>query len=104
MSSKEIIEKYFKCWIENDREGARSFMADNLKFRSPRDSFDNADEFMDECWSFAKDFNEMNIQHEIYDSNGGYIVYNAGDKCFGELYKMRDGRITEIYVTFDPTR
>ena len=67
------------------------------------DNFDSADTFLDKCWSYSKDFNEMEYLHEVYADNSGYIVYRMGDFWVGELIKCKDGKITEIYVTFKPT-
>jgi ketosteroid isomerase-like protein len=65
MDTREIVTGYYHAWLASDREGARSLLADDLKFKSPHDRF---------------------------------------DFCCGELLKVRDGRISEIYVTFEPTR
>jgi len=104
LNTHNIIKKYYDCWLNNDRDGARSFLADDLKFRSPQDSFDNADDFISTCWKFAEGFDRMDYLHEIYSEKGGYIVYSGGDFCCGELIIIRDSKISEIYVTFEPTR
>lgn len=78
-------------------------MADDLKFRSPTDNFDSADEFIKQCWKYAEDFNQFEILHSVYDTENGYIVYSSNGFCCGELLKLQDNKISEIYVTFNPT-
>lgn len=104
MLSKKIIEEYYDCWIDNDRKGASSYLADDLIFRSPQDNFDSAGAFLDACWKYSRDFNSMEYIHTLFTDDGAYIVYTGKDFCVGELIKIRGGKISEIYVTFDPTR
>ena len=104
MTSEEIIRDYYQAWIDSDRDRARAFLADDLKFRSPDDEFDTADSFLDKCWVFSEGFDRMDMVHELYGEAGGYIVYSFGEFACGELIKTRDGKIVEIYVTFQPTR
>ena len=103
MTTEPIIKAYFGHWLKGDREAARASLADDLTFRSPADNFESADAFIDKCWALSEQFNTMDILHQVYDDDGGYLVYRTGDFCCGELHKVRDGRISEIYVTFNPT-
>jgi len=104
MDIERIIKDYYQAWIESDREKARSYVADDLKFVSPNDHFESADEFLDVCWTFSKGFDKMDIHHEVYSEDSAYLVYSGNGFCCGELLKIRDGKISEVYVTFDPTR
>ena len=104
MDTKELIDKYYGCWLNSDRNGARSLVTDDLKFRSPQDNFESADDFFNKCWKFSEGFNAMDILHAVYDSDGAYIVYGGEGFWCGELIKTEDGKIKEIYVTFDPTK
>lgn len=104
MNVQEIIKEYYDGWLGSDREKALSFLADNLKFRSPQDNFDSAKAFLDKCWEFSENFNKMEIEHAVYGPDSAYIVYLGNGFCCGELIKVRGGKISEVYVTFDPTR
>jgi len=53
-SPKDIIAIYYNSWVINDKPSAREQLADDLLFRSPNDSFDSADAFMDACWQFSE--------------------------------------------------
>ena len=104
MTPRQIIEKYYHAWLISDREQARALLADDLVFHSPGAGFHNADEFLDACWKLSEGFTHMDVDHTLYGDDGGYVVYRTAGVCCGELIKVRDGKITEIYVTFDPTR
>jgi len=103
MSTKQVIADYYRAWIDGDRDKARSLLADSLKFRSPSDNYDSADEFFDCCWKYSEGFNEMPMLHEDYGTDSGYIAYRIGDMANGEFIRTRDGKIDEIYVTFNVT-
>jgi hypothetical protein len=104
MKNKVIVEEYYQSWIDSNREKARSLLADDLKFRSPRDNFDSAEDFINACWGLSESFNTMEDLHTVFDADGAYIVYRGENFCCGELLKIIDGKVQEIYVTFDPTR
>ncbi len=104
MTPEETIKSYYRCWVTNDRSGARALLADKLTFRSPQDNFDNADDFIETCWRYAEQFNSFDIQHAVYDTKAAYIVYGSETFCCGELIKLQDDKISAIYVTFNPTR
>lgn len=104
MNIKEIIYDYYLGWVDNDRGKVRSLLDSNLKFRSPKDSFETADEFLEKCWKYAEGFDVFNVQHEVYGEDCCYVVYGSIDFCCGDLLKVRDGKIYEIYVSFNPVR
>lgn len=101
--TKSVIARYYRAWIESDQDTARSFLADNLKFRSPDLNVDSADDFMNACWEYAASFNEKEVIHEVYGEHEAYYVYKFNEFCVGELIKVVNGKITEVYVTFNPT-
>ena len=103
MTVEPVIKGYYEHWLKGDREAARTALADDLTFRSPADNFDSADAFIDKCWHLSEQFNAMDVVHEVYDDGSGYLVYRTGDFCCGEYHKVREGKISEIYVTFNPT-
>ena len=89
--------------VSNDRSGARSRLADDLIFRSPMNDFDGADAFLDCCWEYAEGFNSYQPVQEAYDDNSAYVAYGVGEMKVGEFIRMRDGKISEIHVTFKVT-
>ncbi len=104
MNIKEIVYDYYLSWVNNDREKVQSLLDPNLKFRSPKDSYESADAFLENCWKYAEGFNVFNVKHEVYDVECCYVVYGSIDFCCGDLLKIRNGKIYEIYVTFNPER
>ena len=103
MNTEDILASYYDAWLRTDRAAARAHLCDDLVFRSPKDAFASADEFLGACWQYAEDFTEMTLLHGVYADESAYIVYRSADFCVGELHKFRDGKIAEVYVTFDPT-
>jgi ketosteroid isomerase-like protein len=101
--TKSITDAYYQGWVRSDRDAVRSLLADDLLFRSPEDDFDAADEFLDACWKFAEGFDAFTVEHAVYAEDGAYVVYTFGDFACGELLKIENGKISEIFVTFNPT-
>ena len=100
---KDIIAIYYNSWVINDKISAREQLADNLLFRSPNGNYDSADIFMDACWQFSEHFSEFNLLHQAYEENKAYIIYPIDNIYIGEFIKFKDGKISEIYVSFNPT-
>lgn len=103
MEIRQLISEYYGCWVGNDRAGARALLADDLVFRSPMHDFDGADEFMNCCWQYAAGFSSFEPVQEAYGGNTAYVAYGVGDIKVGEFIRMRDGLISEIWVTFRVT-
>ena len=103
MDSGRITREYYGCWINNDRAGARGLLADDLVFRSPMDNFAGADAFLDSCWQFAEGFESFEPVQEAYADNTAYVAYSVGEMMVGEFLRFRDGRISEIWVSFRVT-
>lgn len=103
LTVKEIILNYYTAWVENDYTKAKSFISENLKFKSPDDQFNSAESFLNECWQYAELFTAFIIIQEVYSEYDAYIVYKMDKLNVGEFIKTKNGEITEIYVTFNPT-
>lgn len=103
MDCKRIITDYYNCWVKNDREGARALQTDDLLFRSPSDICDGADDFMDSCWQYARGFESYAPVQEAYGEASAYVAYPVGTMHVGEFIRLRDGKISEIWVTFKVT-
>jgi hypothetical protein len=102
-SPKDIIAIYYNSWVINDKPSAREQLAEDLLFRSPNDNFDTADAFMNACWQFSEFFTKFNLLHQVYGENKAYIIYPMDKIYIGEFIKFKDGKISEIYVSFNPT-
>ena len=101
-SSRSVIERYLQCWLDSDRDGARALLADDVTFRSPRESHDGAEAFLASCWEHAARFDAIEILHALYDRHAGYVVYRGDGYVCGELLYVKEGKIASIHVTFDP--
>ena len=42
----EAAEQYFKLWSQKDYDGSRAYLADDLYFRGPFDTFQRADDLV----------------------------------------------------------
>lgn len=103
MMTESIIKTYFGAWVSGDQEKARSLVHNDLRFRSPQDGFDSAEDFFETCWHLNEGFAALDVVQEVYDESSGYIAYRVDGMVNGEFVRLREGKITEIYVTFGVT-
>ncbi len=103
MDTKAILKNYYAAWLSSDREAARNHLCDDLKFHSPQDKFKTADAFLGECWQYADQFRDMKLLQEAYSADAAFIAYRFNEHLVGEFHRFRDGKIAEVYVTFNPT-
>ncbi len=100
---EEIIKDYYNAWVNNNKERVNLILSDNLIFKSPNEEYTSASQFIDSCWKYATHFKSFNIIEGIYSNQTAYILYKMGNMYIGGLIKTKNNKITEIYVTFNPT-
>ena len=103
MDGRKMVADYYGYWVSGDRSAARALLADDLRFRSPMDNFDSADAFFEKCWQYAEGFTDFSPVQEVYADNSAYVAYDVGGMMVGEFIRFRDGRICEIWVSFNVT-
>jgi len=100
---EEIIYNYYNAWVYNKKEKVILTLSENLIFKSPNEEYTSASQFIDSCWKYAAHFKSFNLIEGIFSNQSAYIIYKMGNIHIGELIKTKNNKITEIYVTFNPT-
>jgi hypothetical protein len=102
--NKDLIVKYYESWITRNKKVARECLADNLSFRSPQDVFSNADDFLDGCWHYGQDVNEIKFVKFVVQTDEAFVLlewfHSKTGKSFHdtEYIKIENGKIKEILV------
>lgn len=107
--TREIVDAYTTAWMGGDIETARTFLADDLRFRGSIDQFDRADDLMAPLAQLAGMLSDTKILERFYHEDRAALLYDcitpttAGTIRTAEFFKLTDGKISEIRLVFDAT-
>jgi ketosteroid isomerase-like protein len=107
MSSAELAETYFRAWEGKDFDTLRSILADDATFRGPLGSADDGDACVAGLRGMAQILERVEVTHRWVDGDDVITWFDLHTSVAGALpvanwSRVRDGRIAEIRVTFDP--
>jgi hypothetical protein len=109
MDARQLIETYHNAWTTGDFVTARRCLADNLDFRGSIDTFQKADDFLNELKGFKGMLRDTRLLKSYFDLSGGALLYDcetatpAGVVRTSEFFSVDKGKITEIRLVFDAT-
>jgi SnoaL-like domain len=105
--AREIVELYHEAWKRHDFEAVRGLLHDNLGFRGPFDTFENADDFVAAIRQLAPIVADVRLTKTFADGDDVCLLYDmvtntpAGTQPIAEWYQVRGDRIGAIQVYFD---
>ena len=105
--ARDIVKRYFEARTSGDAATARSLLRDDLSFRGPFDTFDNADDYTRAIQGFAQIVERDDRRTLLSEGDEAVLVYDlvtktpAGTAPVAEWYRVRDGRIAAIQAFFD---
>ena len=103
----DIVERYHQAWKSHDFEAARGLLHDDLEFRGPFDTFDNADDYVAAIRRLAPIVEDVRLQKTFADGDDVCLLYDmvtatpAGTQPIAEWYRVRGDRIGAIRAYFD---
>jgi hypothetical protein len=104
----DIDDAYYEAWIDGDLDKVRSLLHDDLSFRGPIDTFDNADDYMDALRRLAPAFQGMRKTKVLVDGDDICTIYDfigpppIETQPIAEWHRVRGDRIEMIRLFFDP--
>ncbi|MFC1854022.1 nuclear transport factor 2 family protein [candidate division CSSED10-310 bacterium] len=66
---KKLVEQYYQGWAQQRLDQARAVLAHDLKFRSPQDSFDRADDFFNQCGHLSQNLQRVSFRTALYSES-----------------------------------
>lgn len=94
-SAAAVVARYFDAFGHGDIATARGLLWDNLSFKGPLDTFDNA--------PLVKSLEQQGVLVDGDDVATFYdLVTPVGTAPVAEWHHVRDGKIDRIQVYFDP--
>ena len=105
-SPAETVERYFDAWTSNDFDTARSLLEDDLEFRGPIDTFDNADALIESIKGLSQILTGAHRRGVVADGDQVCVIYDletapVGTAPVAEWYRVREGKIASLQAFFD---
>ncbi len=106
-SPSDVALKYFDHWSRKDYEGSDRYLDENLSFKGPIDTFNNAKDYLNAISRLGQIVTEVRKQKTFIDGKDVCIVYElvtntpAGTVPCAEWIHSDHGKVKSIQVFFD---
>jgi ketosteroid isomerase-like protein len=104
-NAREVVERWHEAWAGKDFETGRTLLHDDLSFRGPIDTFDNADDYLAALQRLAAMVKSIDLQRTVAEGDEVVLMLELdtpmGRSPVAEWYRVRDGKIAEVQVYFD---
>src|SRR3954447_3940529 len=103
----ELAESYFEAWQQRDAAALRSILADDVSFEGPMATIDSAEDAVEGLMGLAAATTELTVRKRLADGDDVITWFEISIKDAGPMptanwSRVKDGRIIEIRVAFDP--
>ena len=107
-STREVVRGYYDAWTSRDLDRARGYLADDLEFQGSLQRFTRANDFIPALEQFLQILEDVRLLKELYEGDDAMMLYDcvtgpAGTIRTAEAFTVRDGKIRDIKLVFDPT-
>ena len=101
-----IVERYFDAWTSKDFDTARSLLHDNLDFKGPIETLDNADALMESVKGLSQIVTGAERRGLVEQGDQVCVIYDLHTApiptaAVAEWYTVRDGKIASMQAFFD---
>ena len=105
-SPADVVERYFDAWTSSDFETARSLLHDDLSFRGPLETLDNADALIASLRGLAEIVTGAERHGILAGGDQVSVIYDLHTEPIptapvAEWYTVRDGKIASVRAFFD---
>lgn len=107
MSPSDLIALYHGALASRDFAGARAVLRDDLRFRGPFDSFEDADAYLEAIQKLWGIVDRIDVRHVSESGDEVVALYDmatttpAGTQLVCEWYGVDEGSIAWIRALFD---
>ena len=102
----QVVAQYFAAFARGDVAAARRLLKDDLTFKGPIDTFDNADDLIKSLGALAPLVKGIQERKVMIDGDDVATFYDMltpmGTAPIAEWHHVHDGKIDAINVYFDP--
>ena len=107
-NARDVVSGFQQAMAGDDWAKARTFLADDLRFHGPFESFDRPEPYLEALRRLHSIVEDVRMHHVFADGDEVAMFYDlvtntpAGTAPIAEWHSVRNGRISEIRVVFDP--
>jgi ketosteroid isomerase-like protein len=104
---RDIADRFFAAWTSRDFPTARALLHDDLDFKGPIDTFNNADDYLKAIQGLASILKTVEKRKTFVDGDDVCEIYDlvtntpAGTAPVAEWYRVKGDKIAMIRVYFD---
>lgn len=106
-ASVEPAMKYFDHWSKKEYQASAKYLAENLSFKGPIDTFNNSKDYLRALDRLAPIVVEVKMKKTFVDGNDACFLYDlvtstpAGTVPCAEWIHSEQGKVKSIQVFFD---
>jgi ketosteroid isomerase-like protein len=105
--ARTVAATYFRAWTGRDFATLRGILADDVRFRGPLATLDNADDCVKGLQGMAEILDDVVVHHVFVDGPDVLTWFDlhttgAPPVPTANWQHVENGRITRIRVAFDP--
>lgn len=106
-NTKDTVTAFYSRIENEDFEGVRALLHDDMKFHGPMQSVDGADQLVSMLSMIAGVTESFRMKHVFVDGDRACAVYDLmtatpiGPSPMAEYFELRDGRIASLHAHFD---
>jgi hypothetical protein len=101
----QIAQQFLGAVGEKDFTGARALLHDDLDFRGPIDTFDNADDYIDALERLSQITRGADVQKVFVDGDDVCVIYDlhtaVANSPVAEWQRISGDKIAAVRVFFD---
>ena len=107
MSAKDVVMGFQTAMGNGDMKAARGFLADNLSFVGPLESFQSPEPYLAALGRLAPIIQRVEMKRMFFDGDEAALFYDlvtnspAGTQPCAEWYTVKGNQISHIRVLFD---
>ena len=106
LAAVDVAKAYHRAWTTGDLEAAASYLADDIVCHTPAGTLSGSTAVRAFMAPFAATLTGSRLLAAHGNGNEALLMYDTASAAVpsapgAELYRVRDGRITQIHILFD---
>jgi hypothetical protein len=107
--TRRVVEGFFAAWTSRDERAARGFMADDMKYVGPLNSYETADALLGPLMKFAAGVKGARMIEIVVEGDRAALLYDCdlpspvGTLRAATFQRVEGGKITSYLQAFDAT-
>jgi hypothetical protein len=107
--TRKVVEGFFAAWTSKDERSARAFLADDLHYNGPLNTYESADALMGPLMKFAAMVRGARMIEVVVEGDRAALLYDCdlpepvGTLRAASFQRVEKGKIRTYLQAFDAT-